>query len=73
MVANAGEKFASMTWAGPQAFLTAVDRLGIAMSVPSRKTPPMMNAPTTENSTAFGAARRGSRVSSARVDAVSKP
>ena len=33
----------------------------------------MMNAPITENSTAFGAARRGSRVSSASVDAVSKP
>ena len=33
----------------------------------------MMNAPITENSTALGAARRGSRVSSDSVDAVSKP
>src|ERR1700677_4786657 len=34
---------------------------------------PMTNAPITENSTALGAARRGSLVSSASVDAVSKP
>ena len=33
----------------------------------------MMNAPMIENSTALGAARRGSRVSSASVEAVSKP
>ena len=51
----------------------AVCRFGIATSAPSRNTPPMMNAPITENSTALGAFRRGSRVSSASVDAVSKP
>ena len=33
----------------------------------------MTNAPITEYSTALGAARRGSRVSSASVEAVSKP
>ena len=33
----------------------------------------MTNAPMTECSTALGAARRGSRVSSERVAAVSKP
>ena len=44
-----------------------------AISVASRNTPPMMNAPITANSTAFGAARRGLRVSSASVAAVSNP
>ena len=53
--------------------MIAACRFGIATSVPSRNTPPMTNAPMTENSTALGAARRGSRVSSASVDAVSKP
>ena len=33
----------------------------------------MTNAPITEYSTALGAARRGSLVSSARVEAVSNP
>ena len=33
----------------------------------------MMNAPTIEPMIAFGASRRGSCVSSARVPAVSKP
>ena len=33
----------------------------------------MMNAPMIEKSTALGAARRGSLVSSASVEAVSKP
>ena len=67
------EKLASMICAGPHESLTAVPRFGIATSAPSRNTPPMMNAPITENSTALGAARRGSRVSSESVDAVSKP
>src|ERR1700691_3687299 len=66
-VAKPVEKFASMICAGPYPSLTAVPRFGIATSVATRNTPLMMNAPTTENSTALGAARRGSRVSSARV------
>ena len=73
MVANGVEKFASMMAAGPNAPLTAALIFGMATSVPSRNTPPMMNAPITENSTALGAARRGSLVSSDNVDAVSKP
>src|SRR5580693_3344251 len=72
-VAKPVEKLASMIAAGPYAPFTAVPRFGIATSVPSRNTPPMMNAPITENSTALGAARRGSRVSSDSVDAVSNP
>ncbi len=72
-MANGDEKLAWMICAGPQAPLIAPCRFGIATSVPSRNTPPMMNAPMTENRTALGAARRGSRVSSASVEAVSKP
>ena len=72
-VAKPVEKLASMICAGPHAFFTAKPRCGIATSVPSRNTPPMMNAPITENRTAFGAARRGSLVSSDSVEAVSKP
>ena len=72
-MANGVEKLASMMAAGPYAPLIAVPRLGMATSVPSRNTPPMTNAPITEYSTALGAARRGSLVSSDRVDAVSKP
>src|SRR5271169_1681066 len=72
-VAKPVEKLASMICAGPHAFFTAKPRCGIATSVPSRNTPPMMNAAITENRTAFGAARRGSLVSSDSVDAVSKP
>ncbi len=72
-VAKPVEKLASMICAGPHAFFTAKPRCGIATSVPSRNTPPMMNAPITENSTALGAARRGSFVSSDSVEAVSKP
>src|ERR1700730_6169472 len=72
-VAKPVEKFASMIGTGPYAPFTAAPMFGIATSVPSRNTPPMMNAPITENSTALGAARRGSRVSSASVEAVSKP
>ena len=68
------EKFASMICAGPQPRPDiAVPRFGIATRVPSRNTPPMTNAPITEYRTALGAFRRGSRVSSASVDAVSKP
>src|SRR5258708_38220873 len=73
MVGNGAEKLASMIWAGPHALLIAVCMFGMDINVPSRNTPPLMNAPTTEKSTAFGAARRGSLVSSASVDAVSKP
>src|SRR5580658_355571 len=72
-VAKPVGKLASMICAGPQAFFTATPRWGIATSVPSRNTPPMMKAPTTEYSTALGAARRGSLVSSDSVEAVSKP
>src|ERR1700691_5304797 len=73
-VANAVEKLAVMTCAGFQPSPeVAVCRFGMATSAPSRNTPPMMNAPITEKSTAFGAARRGSLVSSASVEAVSKP
>src|SRR5919108_3445655 len=71
-VANGVEKFAWMICAAPHAFFTAAPMSGMATSVPSRNTPPMTNAPITEYSTALGAARRGSRVSSASVDAVSK-
>src|ERR1700689_4181785 len=66
-------KLAAMIAAGPYAPFTAAPRFGIAISVPSRNTPPMTNAPITENSTARGAACRGSLVSSASVEAVSKP
>ena len=59
-VAKPVEKFASMICAGPYAPFTAAPIFGIATSTPSRNTPPMMNAPITENSTALGAARRGS-------------
>ena len=72
-MANGVEKLASMMAAGPNAPFTASPMFGIATSTPSRNTPPMMNAPITEYSTALGAARRGSLVSSDRVDAVSKP
>src|SRR5215467_7746288 len=51
-VANAVGKLASITFAGdqpkPPLPVIAVCRFGIATSVPSRKTPPMMNAPTIE-------------------------
>src|SRR5258707_5044326 len=73
-VAKPVEKLASMTWAGFQPRPdVAVCRFGIATSVPSRKAPPITKAPITEYRTALGAARRGFRVSSASVDAVSKP
>src|SRR5580693_89993 len=73
-VANPVEKLASMTCAGLQPRPDVAGcRFGIATSAPSRNTPPMMNAPITEYSTALGAARRGSLVSSDSVEAVSKP
>src|SRR5215831_15237719 len=77
-VANPVEKFASMMSAGPRPrppfAAIALCRLpGIATRVPRRNTPPMMNAPMTAYRTALGAARRGSRVSSDSVAAVSKP
>src|SRR5215472_7006540 len=77
-VANPEEKFAWMICAGPRprpplAAIAPCRVPGIATSVPSRNTPPMMNAPTIEYRTALGAARRGSLVSSASVEAVSKP
>ena len=72
-MANALEKLASMICAGPQKFEMASLKLGMAMRVAHRKMAPMMNAPITEASTALGASRRGSRVSSASVDAVSNP
>src|ERR1700722_15108833 len=73
-VAKADGKVAVMTCAGFQPRPdVAVCRFGIATSVPSRNPPPMMNAPITEYSTALGAWRRGSLVSSDSVEAVSKP
>src|SRR6516162_2858882 len=72
-VAKPVEKLAWMMLEGPHAFFTAKGRFGMATSVPSRNTPPMMNAPITEYSTALGAERRGSLVSSASVAAVSNP
>src|SRR5271170_7078103 len=60
-VANPVEKFASMICAGPYPSFTAVPRFGMATSTPTRNTPPMMKAPITENRTALGAFRRGSR------------
>ena len=62
-----------MMFAGPYDPLIAACMFGIAIRVPSRNTPPITNAPMTEASTAFGAARLGSLVSSDSVEAVSKP
>src|SRR6266487_1913629 len=70
---NAFEKFASMICAGPNAPLIAAPMLGTAINVAQRKIAPTTKAPMTEARTALGASRRGSRVSSASVDAVSKP
>ena len=47
--------------------------LGMAIKVPQRKMAPMTNAPMIDAMTALGASRRGSFVSSARVEAVSNP
>src|SRR5260370_33992967 len=46
-VAKPVEKLASMIAAGPNAPFTAAAMFGIATSVPSRNTPPVMNAPMT--------------------------
>ena len=46
---------------------------GTAISIAHRNTKPITNAAAIEPSTARGAARRGSLVSSASVEAVSKP
>ena len=51
----------------------AAFRLGIAIKVPQRKIVPITNAPAIDDRTARGASLRGSFVSSARVEAVSKP
>src|ERR671930_457530 len=72
-VDRADDRTESMIAAGPKKFLIAFPRLGMAMSVPHRKTTPIRNAPTTDPRTALGASRRGSRVSSASVEAVSIP
>src|SRR5919204_4309255 len=66
-------KFDSMMFAGPNPPLMASGRLWIPSSMQKRKTAPITNAPITDAITAFGASRRGSLVSSARVDAVSNP
>src|SRR5437762_3074251 len=63
----------SMMVPGPKKPAMALFRFGIAISVPHRKTTPMRNAPTTDPNTALGASCRGSRVSSASVEAVSNP
>jgi hypothetical protein len=74
VVANAFEKFASITAAGPSALLTPPEsEPGIAIRIAQMKMPPITNAPMIEKSTAFGASLRGFFVSSASVAAVSKP
>ena len=52
---------------------TASPMSGIAIRSAHRNTAPMMNAPITAASTAFGPSCRGLCVSSASVDAVSNP
>src|SRR5207248_5872047 len=56
---------------GPANPATALLILGTAIRTPHRKITPITNAPITEARTAFGASRRGFRVSSASVLAVS--
>ena len=72
-VENPLPKLASMMAAGPKPPLIAVPRFGIASRQAYRNTAPITNAPITEASTAFGASVRGFFVSSASVEAVSKP
>src|SRR5579862_1526427 len=72
-VENPFEKFASMMLAGPKPLLMASWRFGIASRHANRNTAPITNAPITDASTARGASRLGLRVSSLRVEAVSKP
>src|SRR5437870_3850496 len=66
-------KLASMIALGPKPPLIASGRFGIASRHAKRNTAPITNAPMTDASTAFGPSVRGLRVSSASVDAVSKP
>src|SRR5947209_14748296 len=66
-------KLASMIALGPKPPLIASGRFGIASRQAKRKTAPITKAPMTDASTALGAWVRGLRVSSASVDAVSKP
>src|SRR5438445_308557 len=66
-------KLASMIALGPKPPLIASGRFGIASRQANRKTAPITKAPMTDASTALGAWVRGLRVSSASVDAVSKP
>ena len=63
----------SMIACGPKNPATASPMFGTAISTPHRKIAPMMKAPITDASTAFGASCRGFLVSSASVDAVSNP
>src|SRR5712691_11166842 len=72
-VENALLKLASMIAPGPKPPLIASGRFGIASRQAKRNTAPITNAPMTDASTALGAWVRGLRVSSARVEAVSKP
>ena len=74
-MASAAERLAWMISGGemPPAATTSERSPGTAISIAHRKMNPMTNAAATEPSTARGATRRGSLVSSARVDAVSKP
>src|SRR5205823_12835532 len=66
-------KLASMIALGPKPPLIAPGRFGIASRQAKRNTAPITNAPMTDPSTALGASVRGLRVSSASVEAVSKP
>ena len=73
VVARALLKFASMIVWAPKRPPTASFMFGMAINVPSRKIAPMTKAPMIEARTALGASRLGSFVSSASVEAVSKP
>ena len=57
----------------PPALTTLSSEPGTAISIAHRKMKPITNAEAIEPSTARGATRLGSFVSSARVEAVSKP
>ena len=74
-MASALERLAWMISGGemPPAATTLSSEPGTAISIAHRKMKPTMNAAATEPSTARGATRRGSFVSSASVEAVSKP
>src|SRR5438445_11165688 len=72
-VENALLKLASIIELGPKPPVIASGRFGIASRQAKRNTAPITNAPMTDASTALGASVRGLRVSSASVEAVSKP